>query len=211
MGRRWGGSRYVIAGLAAVLLVLCLTSCGGDQDASGSSAADERPAAGRQETESVAGTDKTTTTTTGKGPHGAEVFLNENGSSKVTEFGVEASAAERQAAAEAVGGYIEGGAAERWSQQCRYLSRSILEPLEVAAAEAGQGEDSCAEILEAIAERTPASRRVDNMASAVGSLRVQGNRGYALYRGTDGSDYVIPVSREDGQWKVAAQTPLLIS
>src|SRR5262245_27304145 len=125
MRSRRRGSLSVAASLALALLALCFAACGSDdQGASGSTANQGDTAAGTQEAKAAVDSERTTTTTTGKGPNGAEVFLNPNGSSIVPEFGVEASAAERQAAAEAVGEYIVGGSEERWSQQCRNLSRS---------------------------------------------------------------------------------------
>lgn len=208
--------RWSLATLVAVaLLSAVLVACGGDDGTGSDSVA--RDGGESASTTTAATKDeppgqgyKTKTTTTGKGAHGAEVFFSENGTNDVQKFGVEASAAERQAAAEAVGGYIEGGAEERWAQQCQYLSKTIIEPLEKAVAAEGRGDESCAEILDAIGKRSPAYRRADNMARAVGSLRVEGNRGYAIYWGTDGFEYGIPVSREGGQWKVAAAEPLLL-
>ncbi|HZO07239.1 MAG TPA: hypothetical protein VFB52_12700, partial [Solirubrobacterales bacterium] len=128
----------------------------------------------------------------------------------VQRFGVEASAAERQEAAEAVGSFIEGSAEKRWQPVCQSLSKAIRGSFEEAAV--AQGDDGgCPQVLGQIAARTPTYMPEDNMARAVGSLRVEGNTGYALYRGTDGLDYAIPVDREGGHWKVAAMHSLMVS
>jgi len=37
----------------------------------------------------------------------------------------------------------------------------------------------------------------------VGSLRLEGRRGYLLYRGAGGRPYVMPVLGEGGTWKVS--------
>lgn len=215
MGERGYFSRLASSAVVVALLSVVLVACGGnagtrEQSTAASvstSTADNASAAGG----ATRGRGyKTKTTTTGRGPHGAEVFFSERGTNDVQKFGVEASAAERQNAAEAVGAYIEGGAEERWAQQCRYMSKTMIEPLKKASLTEGRKNESCAEILDAIGARSPAYRREDNMARGVGSLRVEGKRGYALFWATDGFEYGIPVMREGGQWKVAAAEPLLL-
>jgi hypothetical protein len=44
------------------------------------------------------------------------------------------------------------------------------------------------------------------MTGPIDALRVEGDRGYALYHGTKGKDYVMAMKKEDDEWKVSSLT-----
>jgi hypothetical protein len=66
------------------------------------------------------------------------------------------------------------------------------------------GPQSCSKVLAGFS--TGASARVlKEIADVdVASLRVQGRRGFVIYRDAHGRPFVIPMVREAGGWKVAA-------
>ena len=46
-----------------------------------------------------------------------------------------------------------------------------------------------------------------NTAGPIDSLRVDSERAFALYHGSDGSDYFMPMALEGGSWRVAGLAP----
>ena len=83
--------------------------------------------------------------------------------------------------------------------QCETLSAAAVE----AAEKTG---DSCAETLEAEAKNAPPASLVNHL-EPIAALRIDGNRGVALYHANDGQDYAMPMELESGEWKVAATQP----
>lgn len=113
--------------------------------------------------------------------------------------GVEAPPAERTAASAVLAAYLRAGATERRAAQCRQLSAAARESLQ----QLGGG---CASALEAVTPDQAGSASA--MAGPIGSLRVEGDRAYALYHGRGGVDYAIPMRREGGEWKVDSLAPV---
>jgi hypothetical protein len=139
---------------------------------------------------------------------GSAGFRTPGGDNSVQNFGEEAEATEREAAEAALAGYLEARAEGDWAGQCDYLAKVTLKPIEQLAARSpevkGKG---CAALLEALSAGLPASARADTMTDGIGSLRVEGERGFVLYHGAEGVDYFVPMLDEDGEWKVAALAP----
>jgi hypothetical protein len=153
---------------------------------------------------------------------GSTQYRVKGGDNSVQEFGAEADTSERDAAATAVHNFLDARAAEAWESACSFLSAEVRESLESfaveaqeAAAKQGKAEQldatTCASILGRITNRAalPALRREAAQAD-VGSLRIEGDRAFVIYRGLGDTIIAIPVTNEDGSWKVAglAGTPL---
>jgi hypothetical protein len=49
-----------------------------------------------------------------------------------------------------------------------------------------------------------AKARADSLEGPIAVLRMKGNKGYALYHGTNHIDYAMLMVKEAGQWKVGA-------
>jgi hypothetical protein len=45
------------------------------------------------------------------------------------------------------------------------------------------------------------------MTGRIAALRVEGAEAFAFFHGTGGIDYVIPMKKVDGRWKVGAVAP----
>jgi hypothetical protein len=180
----------------AVLLALTASACGGGD--SGDSATS--PAA--------AGGESTAPTTAGGDGGSASGFRTPGGDNSIQEFGVEASTAEVDAATATLAAYLKARVAEDWEKDCAYLAKPAVAPLEQLAASSprlkGKG---CAAILAALASGTPRSTRANTMTGAVASLRIEGDRGFALYHGARGVDYFVPMVKEDGEWKLGTLSP----
>lgn len=197
-----GGSRKLAlaAVLAAVLLTLGLTACGGDGSTSAppSVATDSQ---GQGAAKSEAGGEP--------GSPSAE-FEVAGGDNSVQRFGKEAGKAELEAASTVVESYMAAVEGEDFPTQCAQLARDTIGPLERIAdpdsQEGGSG-SGCARALSQLRAGTPGAT-VGAMAGPVASLRVQGAQAFALYHGKGGVDYVLPLKRESDGWKVASLVPV---
>lgn len=137
---------------------------------------------------------------------GSKQFLLKGGDNSIQQFGAEAGTAERETATAALHGFLDARAADRWAAACRYAAAELLRSLRQALTGSGsQAGASCAVLLEGLSAGVPARNLREAAAAEVGSLRVQGARGYLLYRGLPrGTIYAIPMLREGDAWKVAA-------
>jgi hypothetical protein len=177
----------------AALLASALASCGGgDSGDSTSASTGETGAAGKSE-----------------GREGSASFRTAGGDNSVQNFGEEADEEEADAANTALDDYLRARAEGNWDEQCEYLAKATLQPLEQLFAKSQQVKGSgCAATLAAFGSGAPASTRVDTLTgSGIASLRAEDKRAFALYHGTHGVDYFISMSKEDGEWKVAALSP----
>jgi hypothetical protein len=142
---------------------------------------------------------------------GSAQFRTKGGDNSVQEFGQEADDSERDEAAAALHNFLDARAAEDWESACSFLAEQVRESLEKLAAQADQAENtSCAGILAKLTNRAalPALRSEAARAD-VGSLRIEGDRAFILYRSGE-TVFTVPMANEEGSWKVAsfAGTPL---
>ncbi len=180
-----GTAKLLLLTAFAMLLAAGFGACGGDDSGEG-------------ETGSVA-------TATQKG---SASFHTPGGDNSVQEFGEEADTAELEAASAALATFLDARASGDWATVCDQMAATARKPIEGVGARAAQlqGKD-CAELLGALAGGTPPSSRANTLSDGVDSLRVERDRGLALYHGTDGTDYFIQMLEEDGEWKVGALSP----
>jgi hypothetical protein len=137
---------------------------------------------------------------------GSAQFKTKGGDNSIPEYGEEASDAEREAAASSLHAYLDSLAAHRWAAACSYMSLGLAAGLERLSSLSKEHPDleGCPEILAALNGRVPQSA-LDAAAQAdVASLRIEDDRGMALYRGAGGQGYAMPMAREEGGWRVAA-------
>lgn len=124
-------------------------------------------------------------------------------------FGDEAAPAVRKRVSGVVQTWMRARAAADWAEDCRYLSQETVEYALNSGTTLGQGKvRDCGEALAIIADRGPKVSRRYNMAGPVASLRLQEGRGYAQYHGDEGRDWIVPVQREGGSWKIGALDPI---
>jgi hypothetical protein len=143
---------------------------------------------------------------------GSQQFVQKGGDNSVQEFGEEADPQEFSDAAAALHGFLDARAEGNWAAACDYMSKSIVESFEKLFAQAKQVEDtSCAGILEKLTNPAAKSAMKQEAEKAdVGSLRVEGDRSFVIYKGVEGTVLAMPMADEGGDWKVAslAGTPL---
>jgi hypothetical protein len=168
--------------LALLSLALLAAGCGGGSSSSVSSSS-----------ESGAGAEPSAQFRKPNDKHSAAQF--------VTSFGSEASAEEREAASEVVTKNLAARAAADFKTQCETLNKHGIGEIPGA-----KNHRDCPEALTKYAEplaKTKAFRK-DTLSGPIAALRVKGERGYALYHGSDKKDYAVPLEKEDGSWKVSS-------
>lgn len=139
---------------------------------------------------------------------GSASFRTPGGDNSIQNFGEEADAAEVEAATAVLAGYMRARAKDEWAKECDYLAKLALAPLEQLASSSPQLKGKgCAGILATLGATTPTSTRVSTMSDGIASLRVEGDRGFALYHGTHGTDYFVQMAKQGDEWKVGALAP----
>jgi hypothetical protein len=172
-----------------VLMAVGFAACGADSDSS-SNPESTAPAS----TEDQAG--------------GSAGFRTPGGDNSIQTFGEEGDGAEVDAASTALAGYLSARAEDDWAKGCPYLARATVAPLEELTSRSPQFKGKgCAAALSALMGGTPSSSRADTMSDGIASLRVEGDRGFALYHGPRGVDYFVPMIKQGDQWRVGALEP----
>lgn len=139
----------------------------------------------------------------GSSASGSDQFRDKT-SSPLLDFGEESSDAELNEAAEAVRRFFGARARENWPVACAQLSRAMLAKVEHLATSATDLADkSCPSFLGAFTSLSDQERRDSTVVDA-GSLRQQGDHAFLIYYGADEVVYAMPLSLEDGAWKLAS-------
>jgi hypothetical protein len=136
-------------------------------------------------------------------------FIVPGGDNAVQTFGREGTAAERKQVTKTIQAWLRARAAKNWAKDCSYLATSSIKYAESSASYMAQHKVSgCAAALGVMAVKGQKVSLAYNMAGGVVSLRLGEGHGYAQYHGNDGRDWVIPVTRESGVWKITTFDPL---
>lgn len=215
--------------LAVAVAAVGIAACGGDEDPSAPNDAQNAPARERsadtpspprsergkgerrsEDTGERRGSGEQASSDFTPRPHtdsggGSEQFRTKGGDNSIQEFGAEAGGAEFDRAAVALHNFLDARAQGEWAAACEYLESGVAESLEQFASRSAQGEVSgCAAALERITNPAAAEElRAEAAKADVGSVRLEGERGFVLYR-VDGTVFAIPIANEGGAMKVAA-------
>ncbi len=142
---------------------------------------------------------------------GADQYRTEGGDNSIQNFGEESEESELEEAAIALHNYLVARADEDWPAACANLARTVTDQLDVLASQSGQlkGKD-CAAILGALTPPLPAAVRRESTLVDAGSLRLEDERAFLIYRGAKNAEYAVLMEQEDGAWKVGslAATPI---
>ena len=139
----------------------------------------------------------------GSSTSGSDQFRDKTDSS-LLDFGEESDEAEREEAAGVVHGFFVARAGGDWPATCDQLSRAMLAKIEHLATSATELDDtSCPSFLKTFIRLSDRERHESTVVDA-GSLRQQGAKGFLLYYGAGKAVFAMPLSKEDGAWKVAS-------
>lgn len=185
-------------GVVMVLTIISVIGCGSGDSSSTDASAKSRPYPWL------------------KGP--SREFLVPGGDNVVQTFGEEATKEERERAYHVIAPWMKARAAQDWKKDCSYFSRSYIHSLVATdAAQVSHGKaKTCPAALAYFGHAASGSYK-NNLTGEIDSFRVgeaqgvEGHQvffGYAQYHGNDGRDWVIPLEREGGEWKIAKAGPI---
>lgn len=138
---------------------------------------------------------------------GAKQFETGGGDNSIQEFGAEPSSEEFDEAAGTFHAFLDARAARAWAAACERLAPQVSESLVEGLGSTRGAGSSCAEILAGLTGAVPAATLREAAVADVGAFRVEGERGFIIFRGADGQPYFMPMARQGGRWKVAAIAP----
>jgi hypothetical protein len=225
------------AAIAAAVLVLGLTSCGGDEgdeqgaspqqgagapngqqaqqgaqsfEGGGDSGGSQNPDHEAQEPKNDTSADFTPRQHSDSGS-GSEQFVIPGGDNSVQEFGAEAEEGEFEQAATALHTFYDARAQRAWAAACAELSAGLVASLEGRSSPDAEPRMSCAKGL--ALSTNPETRELQREEAQidVASLRAEGDQGFLLYRDAEGTVYAIGVQREGGEWKLTSLAGLPMS
>jgi hypothetical protein len=142
---------------------------------------------------------------------GADQYRTEGGDNSIQNFGEESEESELKEAATALHDYLVARADEDWPAACARLAKVVKDQLEALASRsdrlAGQG---CDKILGALTPPLPAAVRRESTIVDAGSLRLEDEQSFLIYRGAEDTEYAVLMTEEAGGWKVGslAATPI---
>lgn len=143
---------------------------------------------------------------------GSAQYRIKGGDNSIQEFGEESDEAELEQAATALHDYLVARAGEDWPAACSHLARTITDQLGEIAARSDQLKGKgCAPILGALSPSLPATVRHESTIVDAGSLRLEDERAFLIYRGAEETNYAVLMEREDDAWKVGALAATPIS
>jgi hypothetical protein len=179
----------LLTALAAIALLVFLAGCG-----SGSSSSSEAS------TTSGSPSSESNNPLSG----GPSSFIEPNNpNNKYAKFGKEASAAQREAASAVLAENLEARESGDFATQCATLNAAGVKEL---AGSKKPSPETCAAGLKKLAEplKNTEEIRADTFDGQIDVFRVKGTKGYALYHGTDGNNWMMSMVEEGGAWKVGA-------
>jgi hypothetical protein len=133
---------------------------------------------------------------------GSSDQLRDKTDSGLLDFGEEGDDAELKEATEVVHSFFSARSKEDWTATCAQLSQALLSKIEHLAISSTQLEDpSCPAFLEAFLSISAQERQAGTVIDDAG-LRQQGARAFLIYLGADETVYAMPLSKEDGAWRV---------
>ena len=147
---------------------------------------------------------------------GAAQFIGKTGDNSIQEFGEEASGPDLDEAAATLHNYYDAYAAGNIAAVCSHLSADVIESLETFERNSHNPDDiGCMQILTLEPASAMSERQIfwkeDAAAINVESLRMEGDRGFLIYRGLDNEIFTMNMAKENGRWKVGSLQGLKIS
>ena len=127
------------------------------------------------------------------------------GQPQIVKFGKPAPASDREAASAVLAENLEAREAGDFATQCASLTVATQEEV-VGPPNPSKRTGECSKQLEELAKplKTTEEIRANTFDGSIDELRMQGSNAYALYHGTDGKNYAMPLELQGGAWKVGS-------
>lgn len=145
----------------------------------------------------------------GSRPQGAAGFVTSRGDNSIPRYGSEASTVERAAATKGLRTYLAAREARRWAKACDYLGGQARGLLSSLAQSSGGKVKGCGGAYAVFAAHTTPAELTSPLGAGVAAFRVKGDRGFALFYGSRGQKYMMPMVKEGGEWRVTLLAPTL--
>jgi len=141
-------------------------------------------------------------------PGPSREFVIPGGDNTIQYFGREGSETEREEASTVVESWDRARAARKWEVDCRYLSRPYTDIIVTDAEGVSNGKaTTCVQAL-AFFGSVASGGSDATTTGPIDSLRLTRGTGYAQYHGRNGIDWIVPLKKEDGEWKVEVTAPV---
>ena len=179
--------------LVAFVIALAVAGCGG----SSSSSSNGSPPAEGSASSGVSPQEPS-------GEAASSFLKPKNPGNKYVRFGREGTSTAREAASQVLIQSFIARQAGDFATQCRTLTRAAK--AEVAGVEKpSAARAACPKALQKLAEPLSGTKeaRKNTLGGPIDALRIEGKKAYALFHGTDGKNYAMPMTMEAGAWKVA--------
>lgn len=203
------------ATVGAALLPICLglAACGGSSGAASNATTSLSVARGS------VGTAPTAKPTPGRGggatanPHnhqpklrtGASAFIQSGADNSIPEYGSEGSATQKAQATAALGAYLSARQAQEWGRACSLMGATVRRQLAVLAAASGgkTANANCVHSYRILSKYGSKGERADLLIGSLAAFRVKAEKGFALFYGPHRQQFMMPMVREGGRWKVS--------
>lgn len=130
------------------------------------------------------------------------------GESGIPAYGHEAGDAQSRAAESSLAGFLKARAGENWAAVCSDLSHAFREHFEEFVRRAKLGPQGCAPALGMLSKSATATSPAGPPPHHLTSLRIRGEKAFALWVGADGQGYAMPMVREGNAWRFTQLAPI---
>ena len=104
--------------------------------------------------------------------------------------------------------YLHALAKGEWAQVCQYLDRGTHHLLQGMVAHSTGKLSGCGAAVKVLITSSTAERADPFISRGLAAVRVKYPTAFALFYGTNGAKYVMPMQIEGGKWKVTQMAPL---
>jgi hypothetical protein len=133
----------------------------------------------------------------------AASFVAPGADNSVPTFGSEASAVQRESAEANLRAYLTARAARQWARACSLLAATVRQGYEKRAKSGA----NCTKVLPVLAP-LKAGEPADPLLGRLLAFRVKGRNAFALFYGPGHQQYIVPMNREAGAWRLTQAAPI---
>lgn len=138
----------------------------------------------------------------------AAPFLAASGDNSIPTYGAEASGSQQSEAAAALEAYLRAREEGDWQAACSRMAAPVVAQLRVLGSGGKSQKPDCPAAYGAVAEYGSAAELADPLTNGLASFRVEEQKGFALFYGPGGQQYMMPMVSEGGEWKVNQIAPV---
>jgi hypothetical protein len=139
----------------------------------------------------------------------AAPFLVSGGDNSVPVYGSEGLSAQKAEATKALAGYLIAREEGNWARACSLMGASVRGQVRVLAEASGaKRPHGCVQSYGSLAKNNPPRERKNVLVGSLAAFRVKGDKAFALFYGPHRQQFMMPMVREAGRWKVSQSIPI---